>query len=209
MSYYCNPCDPCGTSCPTSCCNPCYPYYPCPTGCYYPCYNPCYSTCKTSCKKKCHKCRKYKCICKKKCHKCKKSSCTCKKDCYPRYTYCAKCGKCGFISVSLAVSASPTTYGVTGAGTVITYSYVLTNTGNVPIAGSVNICDSRLGTQYNRYSYILPGNTATYTNTYTVTAADVSGQTTLTNTATAYVPVADKCNSVVISQPASVSVTYS
>ncbi|HHX7304720.1 TPA: DUF7507 domain-containing protein [Legionella anisa] len=73
--------------------------------------------------------------------------------------------------VSLAKSASPTSY--TTAGTLITYSYVVTNTGNVTL-NPITVNDDRLGSVTCPVIILDPGLSTTCTATYTTTASDVS-----------------------------------
>src|SRR2546428_11030747 len=47
-------------------------------------------------------------------------------------------------AITLAKSASPTTYSSVGA--VITYNYTITNSGNVSLAGPFSVSDNKLGT---------------------------------------------------------------
>jgi gliding motility-associated-like protein/uncharacterized repeat protein (TIGR01451 family) len=77
------------------------------------------------------------------------------------------------------------------AGDVITYTYVVTNTGNVTVSG-VDVSDSHPGTGTlgdittgDATDGVLPGGTVTFTATYTVTQEDIDNNTAITNTATA------------------------
>ncbi|WP_162143793.1 beta strand repeat-containing protein, partial [Hellea balneolensis] len=75
------------------------------------------------------------------------------------------------------------------AGDVITYTYVVTNTGNVSL-NDVSVTDAHSGT--GTLSAITPanvatlavGDSATFTATYTVTQADIDSGAAITNTAT-------------------------
>jgi len=89
--------------------------------------------------------------------------------------------------LSLAKTASDTTD--VAEGDVITYSYVVENTGNVGITG-ISVTDVHSGT--GTLSAITPSNitlapggTQIFKATYTVTQADIDAATDLTNTATA------------------------
>jgi uncharacterized repeat protein (TIGR01451 family) len=104
----------------------------------------------------------------------------------------------------LTKSASPTTYST--AGQVITYTYVITNTGNVPIMYPLQINDSVLGGQVIPCTAIAPcGGTATYTRTYTITADDLN-LTSITNTAVAFIQV--KPCTFVVTQGSSATITF-
>jgi uncharacterized repeat protein (TIGR01451 family) len=77
------------------------------------------------------------------------------------------------------------------AGDVITYTYVVTNTGNVTVSG-VDVSDNHPGTGTlgdittgDATDGVLPGGTVTFTATYTVTQEDIDNNTAITNTATA------------------------
>jgi len=88
--------------------------------------------------------------------------------------------------VTLEKTASDTTN--VQAGDVITYSYAVTNTGNVSLT-DVTMSDAHSGT--GTLSAITPasaslaiGESVTFTATYTVTQADIDAGTAITNTAT-------------------------
>ena len=83
-------------------------------------------------------------------------------------------------AISLTQSAAPATYGV--AGETITYTYVVTNSGNVTLSGIV-LTDSNLGTISCPATRLLPGRTMTCTATHVTTAADLQAGH-ITNTAT-------------------------
>ena len=104
-------------------------------------------------------------------------------------------------AMTLAKTASDTTD--VAAGDVITYSYLATNTGNVSMT-AVSISDSHSGT--GTLSVITPasvdlapGDSQTFTATYTVTQADLDAGSDITNIATVngmpeggtYTPVTD------------------
>ena len=78
-------------------------------------------------------------------------------------------------------SANPTTFSETG--TVITYSYEVTNTGNVTLT-SVTVNDDKLGAISCPDATLVPAQIEECTATYTTTQADLDAGS-LTNTATA------------------------
>jgi uncharacterized repeat protein (TIGR01451 family) len=101
-------------------------------------------------------------------------------------------------SLSIAKSANPTT--VTAAGQVVTYTFTVTNTGNVTLTG-VGVTDnpvspaggvtatcqslsSPTGTCSGTTTTLVPGQIAHFTGTYTVTQADVDHDS-VADTATA------------------------
>ncbi|MEJ5224303.1 MAG: hypothetical protein WHV44_07585, partial [Anaerolineales bacterium] len=95
------------------------------------------------------------------------------------------------VALSLVKSVSPGTF--TQAGDVLTYSYLVTNTGAAPIPGPVTVADDKttvtcpaVDTVGDNDNFFDPGESITCTATYTVTAADVTAQS-VTNTATATV----------------------
>ena len=75
------------------------------------------------------------------------------------------------------------------AGDVITYTYVVTNTGNVSL-NDVSVTDAHSGTgTLSAFSpatvaTLAVGDSATFTATYTITQADIDAGTDITNTAT-------------------------
>jgi hypothetical protein len=84
-------------------------------------------------------------------------------------------------SLSLQKSASPTTYDL--VGTVITYSYLVTNTGNVTIQGPITITDDK-ATVTCPSGDLAAGATMACTATYTIIQSDMDNGF-VTNTATA------------------------
>jgi uncharacterized repeat protein (TIGR01451 family) len=94
-------------------------------------------------------------------------------------------------ALTLVKSASPTTYSV--AGEVITYTFTVTNNGNVTLAGIV-VNDPLVGlsaitfvssTGSSPAGTLEVGESATYTATYTIAAGDIGEGKTVINTATA------------------------
>lgn len=132
----------------------------------------------------------------KKCDKCFRFNCKC-----IQYFPCLPV-RCGFISATLVKSANPTFY--TAVGQIITYTYIITNTGTAPICYPISICDDHLGGQFIGPIFIPPGASQTVTRTYTVTPSDLLVQT-ITNTAVAYIHV--KCNKWVATAPSSATIT--
>jgi uncharacterized repeat protein (TIGR01451 family) len=84
-------------------------------------------------------------------------------------------------SICVNKTASPTTY--SAAGNVITYTYVVTNKGNVTLS-PVTLTDNKLGTITLPVSSLAPGASTTATFKYTITSGDVSAGS-ITNLATA------------------------
>jgi len=73
--------------------------------------------------------------------------------------------------------ASPIIYSIVGQN--ITYTYTVTNSGNVNIAGPINVTDSITGTIQLSNSDLAPGQTVTGTANYTITQDDIeSGSVT-------------------------------
>ncbi len=81
----------------------------------------------------------------------------------------------------LAKTPNPATY--TQAGQVITYSYVLTNIGNVTI-NSIAIADNKVASVTCQATALPPGANTACTGSYTITAADIAAGS-VTNKATA------------------------
>jgi uncharacterized repeat protein (TIGR01451 family) len=88
----------------------------------------------------------------------------------------------GVPGLSLAKTATPLTYSTVGS--VITYDYVVTNTGTVPLAGPVTISDDRTTATCPPTASLAPAASITCTGTYTITQADIDAGS-VTNTATA------------------------
>jgi hypothetical protein len=104
------------------------------------------------------------------------------------------------ISAELTKSASPTVY--SAVGQIIVYQYSIKNTGSAVICFPIEICDDQLGSQFIR-SMIMPGETKTFTRTYTITQADLS-KTSITNTAQAFIHV--KCKKLVCTNSSSATI---
>ena len=87
-------------------------------------------------------------------------------------------------ALALAVTAAPTTF--PSAGTVIGYSYQLTNSGNVTLAGPFTVTDDRAADEACPATATLaPGGTITCTGSYTTTQADYDAGS-VTDTATGH-----------------------
>jgi len=181
-----NPCNPCQTTCAT--CPPNTPTGATGTWCV-PTINPCScgsigcgggcgnswgnSNCRCGKYKKCKRCRSNRCRC----------CCPCTNQIQIAPSYCSRCG---ILQATLTKTVNPTSFGVTG--TVVTYAYQITNTGNVPITQPITIQDNLLGTFCAPLTAIMPGTSFTVMKNYTTTAADAAGGT-VTNTALAYIQV--------------------
>ena len=81
--------------------------------------------------------------------------------------------------LSLEKTATPPTYD--SVGDVISYSYLVTNSGNVRLAGPVTVADNKatvtcpnVDTVGNNDSFLDPGEAVTCTATYTITQADLN-----------------------------------
>ncbi|MGB0906432.1 MAG: beta strand repeat-containing protein, partial [Maricaulaceae bacterium] len=91
-------------------------------------------------------------------------------------------------SVVFTKSASPDSE--VAVGDVVTYTYEVTNDGNVAL-NNVSISDAHNGAgalsaiSPSNVPLLIVGNTATFTATYTVTQADIDASAPITNTATA------------------------
>lgn len=87
--------------------------------------------------------------------------------------------------LSLTKQANPT---VAGQGSTVTYTYTLTNSGNVTLTAPYAVSDNKISNVScpNTPSALAPGASVTCTATYTITAADVAaGQVVNVATATA------------------------
>ena len=94
-------------------------------------------------------------------------------------------------SITLAKSAAETSFHL--VGDVLHYTYVVTNTGNVRLAGPVTVTDDKttvtcpaLSTIGNHDDFLDPGESLTCTATYTVKQSDIDAGK-VTNTASALV----------------------
>lgn len=116
----------------------------------------------------------------KRCHKCRRFDCKCL-EIVPQFR-----ARCGYISANLTKIANPTTY--TQAGTTITYSYTITNTGTAPICHPINICDDKLGGWLIPQASIAPGASQTFSRDYITTAEDFANGN-IVNTASALIKV--------------------
>ena len=67
--------------------------------------------------------------------------------------------------------ASPTNYSTVGQN--ITYTYIVTNSGNVEIGGPINVTDDKIGTFTISNRGVAPGQTVVGTANYTITQADL------------------------------------
>ena len=93
-------------------------------------------------------------------------------------------------------SASPLSYNQVGQ--VITYTYVVTNTGNVTVLGAISVTDDKVTVVCPPTASLAPGESLTCTASHTVTQADLdAGQ---------IVNVASASNGVVTSPPDTVTV---
>ena len=81
-------------------------------------------------------------------------------------------------ALSIVKSASPATYGAVGA--VISYSYLVTNSGNVTLSGPFSVSDNKTTNESCPATATLaPGASITCTSSYTITQADLdSGSVT-------------------------------
>src|SRR5439155_585383 len=74
--------------------------------------------------------------------------------------------------LTLVKPATTLTY--SAVGNVITYTYTVTNSGNVTLAGPFSITDDKLGTIACGTASLAPGGTTTCTKTYTIVLADLN-----------------------------------
>ncbi|SDO68249.1 conserved repeat domain-containing protein [Nakamurella panacisegetis] len=113
-------------------------------------------------------------------------------------------------AISLVKSATPST--ITAAGQTVTYSFLVTNTGNVTLTGA-NVTDTAFTgtgtpptiTCPNAAATMAPGQSVTCTATYVATQADVDAGT-ITNTATA-TATPPPGNNPPVSEPSTATVT--
>ncbi len=83
-------------------------------------------------------------------------------------------------ALSLTKSASSKTY--EASGQKITYTYVVTNSGNAVISGPISVTDDKLGILSISSSALSPGKSAIKTFTYTIKQADLNASS-ITNKA--------------------------
>jgi uncharacterized repeat protein (TIGR01451 family) len=101
-------------------------------------------------------------------------------------------------ALTLAKGASPSTYSTVGQ--VITYTYTITNSGNLTVSGPFSVTDDKLGTfACSGSTSLAPAATASCTKTYTIKQSDLDAGS-ITNVATA-------SGSTVTSAPATKTVT--
>ena len=105
-------------------------------------------------------------------------------------------------SIGIEKTASPTTY--KAVGDVITYTYVVSNTGNTDLAGPVTVTDDK-ATVTCPAGDLLIAASMTCTATYVITAADVNARS-VTNTAQAH---ADGIDSDVVTATVTLAPTQS
>ena len=93
-------------------------------------------------------------------------------------------------ALTLLKTATPLTYSAVGQS--ISYSYLVTNSGNVSLAGPVTVLDDKatvtcpnVNTVGNNDGFLDPGEAVTCTASYTITQADLNAGS-VTNMATAY-----------------------
>jgi Bacterial Ig domain len=87
-----------------------------------------------------------------------------------------------YASLTLTKGASPTTYG--SVGQTITYSYGVTNSGNITLSGTLSIADDKLGTIACGAVTLAPGAATTCSKSYTTVQGDIDARA-ITNTASA------------------------
>ncbi len=86
-------------------------------------------------------------------------------------------------ALTLVKSANPTSYNAVDQ--VITYTYIITNSGNTTLAGPFTVTDNPQGTISCGTGPLAPGATTSCTSTHTITQADINAGS-ITNTATAF-----------------------
>jgi uncharacterized repeat protein (TIGR01451 family) len=74
-------------------------------------------------------------------------------------------------ALNLEKSADPATYNALGQ--TITYTYKVTNSGNVVVSGPIKVTDDKLGTVSISSSSLSPGQSVTGTATHTISQADL------------------------------------
>jgi hypothetical protein len=106
---------------------------------------------------------------------------SCNDGCTTTATATATINFVGTPGWTLTKAPNPTTYSLPGQ--VITYTYVLKNTGPIAIT-AISLTDNKVATVNCPANTLAPGAQMSCTGLYTITAADVTA-TTVTNTATA------------------------
>ena len=86
------------------------------------------------------------------------------------------------LTLLLVKTATPGTYSVVGE--VVSYSYLVTNVGNVTLAGPFTVSDNKATVTCPADTSLAPGASITCTATYTIGQADLDAGA-VTNTATA------------------------
>src|SRR5439155_1314575 len=84
--------------------------------------------------------------------------------------------------LTLVKTATPTTY--SKVGDVISYSYLLTNSGNVTLSGPFTVSDDKATATCPATASLAPGASLTCTASHTITQTDLNSGS-VTNTATA------------------------
>ena len=74
---------------------------------------------------------------------------------------------------ALSITKSSATTEITTAGQIVTYSFTVSNDGNLTLTGGVDVIDDKIGTINCVAGNFVPGATATCTADYTVTQADL------------------------------------
>jgi len=74
---------------------------------------------------------------------------------------------------ALSITKSSTTTEITQAGQIVTYTFTVSNDGNLTLTGGVDVIDDKIGTINCVVANFLPGQTATCTANYVVTQADI------------------------------------
>ncbi len=106
--------------------------------------------------------------------------------------------------LTLTKRANPITY--TGAGQIITYTYVLQNTGNMTLTGPFSVTDDKLGTiECNAVTSLAPGETTTATATYVIQPGDLGTVTNLPTGVVAIINTGNWLQGVMSSQDTTVS----
>lgn len=104
-----------------------------------------------------------------------KSNCEIVRDkcCYQAKCYpCIKVKDGGYFSMSLNVTANPTTYSTPGE--IIIYTYTITNTGTNTLMYPIIIHDSLIGDTTTNHLYITPNNSHIITRYYTIKNNDLT-----------------------------------